>query len=188
MFTRYKNHRFLYEYAILLSVLAGLVLIFLSSDFFLILNDITGIKVFEAIAMNNYLIIRLGDVFVVFAIFMLFRSLMTNSTFLKIGQSTLSIYVIHFMILYGSFTGLGLYRFFNHELNPTAAIIGAIIFMLACSFAALQYEKHKASIKMNGMLGVKYVVQNLEQSFAFLQKTTKSFLIRIIKVLGLAKG
>ena len=81
------------------------------------------------------LIITLACIVIVFTAFMLFRGLMKNSTVLKIGQSTLSIYVIHFVILYGSFTGLGLYRFFHHALNPIEAILGALIFMIACSNA-----------------------------------------------------
>jgi hypothetical protein len=51
------------------------------------------------------------------------------------------------MILYGSLTGLGLYQYYNHSLSPTQVILGAIVFMIVCSFLALLYEKHKKSIK-----------------------------------------
>ncbi len=188
LFTRYKDHRYLYEYATTLSIVVGLFLIFLSSDFLLILNDLTGIEVFEAIAANNYLFIRLGDVFLVFAIFMLFRSWMTNLTVLKIGQSTLSIYVIHFIILYGSFTGFGLYRFFHHSLTPLMAIVGAIVFMVVCSFTALQYERHKSSLKPTIISFLKYVSKTSELSIGLLQKQLKQFLLRLLRILGLAKS
>ncbi len=147
LFTKYKGHQYLYQWAIGLSVAIGALLIVLSSDLFVFVFELTGIQLFEAISFNNYLFIRLGDVFVAFAIFMLIRNWLTNSTFLKIGQSTLSIYVIHFIMLYGSLTGFGLYRFFHHSLSPAVAIIGAIVFMIVCSFTALLYEKHKVSIK-----------------------------------------
>ena len=188
LFTRYKNFKYLYQYAITLCLVTGLSLIFFSSDFLLGLSELTGISVFEEIAMNNYLFIRLGDVFLVFAIFMLFRSLMTNSTVLKIGQSTLSIYVIHFVILYGSFTGLGLYRFFHHELSPTMAITGAVVFMIVSSFTALQYEKHKATIKMNIFSVLRFAMLKFEPWYALAQKLIKVNISKLLKSFGLIKN
>ena len=147
LFTRFKDAKHLYSVAISSSIVVGLSLIFFSSDFFLAFSKVTGIQLFADIFFNNYLFIRLGDVFLAFALFMLVRQWLTNQTLLKIGQSTLSIYVIHFVFLYGSFTGLGLYQYFNYALTPTFAIIGAIAFMILCSFTALLYEKHKVDLK-----------------------------------------
>ncbi len=188
LFTQYKKHKNLYQYAITICLLTGLSLIFFSSDFLLGLSELTGISVFEEIAMNNYLFIRLGDVFLVFAVFMLFRRLMTNATVLKLGQSTLSIYVIHFVILYGSFTGLGLYRFFHHELSPTTAILGAIGFMIVSSFTALQYEKHKATIKMNIYSVPRFAMIKFEPWYAYTQKLIKVNLSKLLKSFGLIKN
>ncbi len=147
-FTRFKNYKYLYPAAIGITTVLGAGLIFYSSPAFLGLYEATGISLFQQIQSNNYLFIRLGDVFLVFAFFMLIRSVLTNSSILKVGASTLSIYVIHFIILYGSFTGLGLYKFFHHQLNPWWAVLGAIGFMLGCTLLALQYAKHEAYIKM----------------------------------------
>ena len=158
VFSKYKNLKNFYPVAITTALGIGLLLIFTSSDGFVFLFEQTGIALFKLIELNNYLFIRLGDVLVVFAIFMLFRRLMTNKTILKVGANTLSIYVIHFVILYGSFTGLGLYRFFHHELNPTVAIIGAIIFMLVCTFLALQYDRYETQIK-NQFLLINHVIK-----------------------------
>ncbi len=188
IFTRYKNYKYLYQYAITLCLIAGLSLIFFSSDFLLGLSEITGISVFKEIAMNNYLFIRLGDVFLVFAGFMLFRSLLTNATVLKIGQSTLSIYIIHFIILYGSFTGLGLYGFFNHSLSPNVVIPTAILFMIVCSFTALQYEKHKATLKLNISSTVRFIMLKLEPWYAFTQKLLKVNIAKLLKSFGLIKS
>lgn len=163
-------------------------MIFFSSDFLLGLSDLTGIALFEAIAMNNYLFIRLGDVFLVFTVFMVFRSIMTNSTVLKIGQSTLSIYIIHFIILYGSFTGFGLYRFFNYELSPVVAISGAIIFMIICSITALYYEKKKALIKSSIAMGLIHIYRNMLPWYAFTQKLIKVNLSKLLRSFGLIKN
>ena len=188
LFFRFKEHRFLYEYAIIASLLLGLSLIFLSSEVFMILHELTGLAVFQGVALNNYLFIRLGDVFVVFAVFMLFRSYMMNTTFLRIGQNTLSIYVIHFIILYGSLTGIGLYRFFHHELDPITSIIGAILFMFVCSLLALIYDKHEGSIKQAISLIFKPLNSFIQPISEGVLKTTKSLVAKILRMLGLAKG
>lgn len=147
LFNRFKDAKYLYVFAIALCALCGLCLIFYSSAFFVDMERWTGSELFKGIYSNNYLFIRLGDVLLVFAVFMLFKRLMEHKTLLEIGQSTLSIYVVHFIILYGSFTGMGLYRYFNHSLSPTVVITCAILFMFVCTIIALQYEKHKESIK-----------------------------------------
>jgi len=149
LFTKYKARKNLYPIAISTSIIVGLSLIFFSSDVFVWLYELTDVDLFYAISSNNYLFIRLGDVLLVFAVFILLRKWLTHSTLLKIGQSTLSIYVIHFIILYGSFTGQGLYRYFNHSLSLMQAILGALVFMAVCSYLAFLYEKHKSWIKSN---------------------------------------
>ncbi|WP_343486161.1 acyltransferase family protein [Allomuricauda sp. d1] len=183
LFTRFKDSKHLYPAAIVLSVISGIELIFFSSDGFIKLYELTGIDLFYIIQLNNYLFIRLGDVFLVFAVFMLLRSLLTNTTILKIGQNTLSIYVIHFVILYGSFTGLGLYRFFYHELNPAVAISGAVAFMVACTALALWYDKNESGVKSRitfaiNSIGVQVVIVSRMASLLI-----RELLVRIKMVL-----
>ena len=146
-FHRYHNAKWLYPISIFASLAIGAALIYGSSGFFIDRYRATGIQLFEMIQMNNYLYIRLGNVFIVFAVFMIVRSILTAPWIIKIGQNTLSIYVIHFIILYGSFTGLGLYRFFKYSLSPDWAIGGAIAFMVACTVLALVYDRHEVWVK-----------------------------------------
>lgn len=166
LFSKYKNLKNFYPITISISFILGLSLIFGSSAGFILLFEQTGIELFQLIELNNYLFIRLGDVFMVFALFMIFRRFATNKTVLKIGANTLSIYVIHFVILYGSFTGLGLYGFFNHQLSPLQAILGAAAFMFACTFLSLQYAKHEVEIKQH----ISIVFQNLKSEVFVFQK------------------
>jgi len=147
LFTRFKDFKYLYTVGIPLATVVGYLLIYHSSGAFTSLYKITGWEFFGLIPLNNYLFIRLGNVFIVFAVFMLLRKFLTNRTILNIGASTLSIYVIHFIILYGSFTGLGLYRFFNHSLAPQIVIPGAVLFMVVCTYLALKYNQHEVEIK-----------------------------------------
>ena len=188
IFTKFKNFRYVYPVAITLAFAVGLVLIFFSSDFFLAVSSLTGIQLFSDIFFNNYLFIRLGDVLVVFAVFMLLRSLMKNGTVLKIGQSTLSIYVVHFIILYGSFTGLGLYRFFHQALNPLTAILGALSFMVVCTYLALRYEVFKPVIKSGLSSATNFAWSKFEFLGLNLISFLKNNLSRLLRKFGLAKN
>jgi uncharacterized membrane protein len=150
-FRKYRNDGNLYLKSIAICLVSGVLLIRYASPFFNWAWELTGIELFIKIVSNNYLFMRLGDVMLVFAVFMILRGLMKSSLFLRIGQNTLSIYVIHFIVLYGSFTGLGLYHYFHHTLSPTLAITGALAFMVVCTWTALWYDRKEVQIK--GILG-----------------------------------
>ncbi len=188
LFTKFKNFKYLYPTAIFSSVVIGSGLILYSSDLFYNLYQSTEIQLFNDILLNNYLFIRLGDVFVVFAVFMLFRSLLQNPTLLKIGQSTLSIYVVHFIFLYGSFTGLGLYRFFHHSLAPELIIPGALLFMAVSTYTALQYERHKEFIKLNIATTLRFCWIQTETLALYTASLLKTLFFRLLQRLGLAKN
>ncbi|MEJ2585667.1 MAG: heparan-alpha-glucosaminide N-acetyltransferase domain-containing protein [Robiginitalea sp.] len=147
VFRKYRQDPYLYLKSIALCLVAGTLLIRYASPFFNWTWKQTGIGLFDKIVSNNYLFMRLGDVLLVFAVFMLLRGLMKSAIFLKIGQNTLSIYVIHFIILYGSFTGMGLYQFFHHSLTPAVAISGALAFMVVCTWTALWYDRNEDRVK-----------------------------------------
>ncbi len=179
VFSRFKEYKYLYPVAISVAIILGISLIFGSSELFLFLAETTKVRLFADIFFNNYLFIRLGDVFLVFAVFMLIRKFLTHPTLLKIGQSTLSIYVVHYIILYGSFIGLGLYYFLNHTLSPTAVIIGAIAFMITCTSIALYYENHKVTIKASIKTKGIQITDTLEPWFFFTTKLFRSYLIKL---------
>jgi len=188
MFSRYSRLKQLYPAAIGLSLVVGAVLIFYSSPFFMYISELYDIQLFTDIYLNNYLFIRLGDVLLVFAVFMLIRSLLTNKTLIKIGQNTLSIYVIHFIILYGSFTGLGLYRFFHHSLTPQVVIPAAGAFMIICTYTALWYEKHQDMLKFNLAWGLRYIWSKTEPLYPSAHKVLKTALDRLLRLFGLVKN
>tara|TARA_R110002051_G_scaffold168769_7_gene239376 strand:+ start:1888 stop:3081 length:1194 start_codon:yes stop_codon:yes gene_type:complete len=191
LFTKYKDYKYLYPIAIIASIVVGSGLLFGSSEVFLYLAEITKIQLFADVFFNNYLFIRLGDVFIVFAVFMLLRKFLTNSTLLKIGQSTLSIYVVHFIILYGSFIGLGLYYYFNHTLSPLVVIPGAVIFMVICTYIALYYENNKVVIKSTVASKLRQVGYYFEPWFLFAFEISKDFYLKakntLLKLFRLVK-
>lgn len=67
-----------------------------------------------------------------------------GSLIARIGQKTLSIYVIHFAILYGAIIGLGLYQLFGKTLTPWQAAGGAVVFVIGVCIIALHGSKTNA--------------------------------------------
>lgn len=116
--------------SILLFVSSGLILTFFSTRILLFLHEITGIQLFHASANYNYLFLRLGNVLVAFGIFYTLERFLKHSLITTIGKKTLSIYVVHFIIIYGSFIGIGLRHFYANILTPWQAIVGAIVFLI----------------------------------------------------------
>ncbi|MEP3838529.1 MAG: heparan-alpha-glucosaminide N-acetyltransferase domain-containing protein [Algibacter sp.] len=119
----------------------GSFLIYFSSLFLTKLSQITNITLFKMSANYNYLFTRLGNVLILFGVFYAFEKFLKQSIITRIGEKTLSIYVIHFILLYGSYTGYGLKRFLNKSLEPETAIFGAILFIVVVCFMAFHYGR-----------------------------------------------
>lgn len=52
-----------------------------------------------------------------------------KSLFLKVGQNTLTIYVLHMMVLYGSLIGIGINDYCHKKLGPWEVTLGAVLFI-----------------------------------------------------------
>lgn len=127
-------------------ITVGCFLIFKSSWLLMRLHFVTDILLFKDVAYYNYLFTRLGNVLLLFALFYSLERYIKQPLFLKIGQKTLSIYVIHFVIIYGSFTGIGLHQLIGKTLLPWQAIIGAIVFLNSVCFISFYYAKTNAFV------------------------------------------
>ncbi|MGC1473028.1 MAG: heparan-alpha-glucosaminide N-acetyltransferase domain-containing protein [Psychroserpens sp.] len=124
----------------------GLLLTTSSSWLFMMLYEVTGYELLKSCAYYNYLFPRFGNVLLLLGLFYAAERFLKGSMIGKIGQKTLSIYVIHFIIIFGSFTGVGLKQFYFRSLNPTQAIIGALIFMVVVCVISFYYVKTNAFI------------------------------------------
>lgn len=124
----------------------GIFLILKSSWVLMHIYFITDIQLFKDVAWYNYLFTRLGNVFILFGLFYLFEKYIKQPLILRIGQKTLSIYVIHFIIIYGSFTGIGLHQLIGKTLVPWQAIVGALVFLTAVCFISFYYAKTNAIV------------------------------------------
>jgi len=79
-----------------------------------------------------YSVFRLSEVVLLITILMYAErfSKRRETIFIKMGQNTLIIYVLHVIMLYGAVIGIGLTRWFKHELSFGASVLGAIAFVL----------------------------------------------------------
>ncbi|MDO4879908.1 MAG: heparan-alpha-glucosaminide N-acetyltransferase domain-containing protein [Capnocytophaga sp.] len=146
LFNYYRSYKNVYIVSIILCLFFGVIFL-LSPIWINYLYKITNSEILYNIATKDYLFKRVGNVLFVFAFFILLRNIITSKTIQTIGQNTFSIYIIHYIILYGSFTGLGLYRFFHHKLTPIFAIPGAICFVISTLFLSFLYNKNKPIIE-----------------------------------------
>lgn len=64
-----------------------------------------------------------------------------QSLFIRMGQNTLVIYVLHIILLYGAFVGIGITTFYKHNLNGWLSVIGALLFVVF--FAGLTHLQPK---------------------------------------------
>jgi hypothetical protein len=92
---------------------------------------LTGWESFHSMIAYHHLYWRLGHVLIVVSIFMgmipLFKRIPKLIT--KIGSETLTIYSVHYVILYGTWFGIGLSPLFYRSLGPWTVFIGAILFI-----------------------------------------------------------
>jgi len=146
LFYRYLKRPRFKVYIVSGFFIVGLALVYKSAWLFNKLYYILDFKLLEDVAYYNYLFPRLGNVLMLFALFYLAESYIKQPLILKIGQKTLSIYVIHFIIIYGSFTGLGLHQLIGKTLVPWQAIIGAILLLTLVCTMSFYYGKTNAFV------------------------------------------
>lgn len=110
---------------------AGLLMHLQSDKLLLNLYNLTGLDNFHAHAFNNYLLFRLGHVFLAVAIFIWIAQVWENipKLLLRIGSETLVIYEVHFVLLYSTWFGIGLSTFWYRSLTPWQTFFGALLFV-----------------------------------------------------------
>lgn len=80
---------------------------------------------------NAWLYSRFGQILLVLGVLILIERVVTvrDNLFLKVGQNTLPIYIIHVIILYGGIFGYGLNDWLGRSLSGAESVIGAVIFI-----------------------------------------------------------
>lgn len=117
----------------------GLLLHYYSSEMLIDLYKLTNWNNFKSLAYNNYLFFRLGHVFVVVSVFMIINNVFKNipSIIPKIGSETLTIYIVHAFVIYGSIFQFGIAQNYGNSLTPWECF--ALALVLEIFFVALVY-------------------------------------------------
>ena len=124
----------------------GMFLIHKSSSFFIWIYDQTDWMLFRQVAYNNFLYIRLGDVFLLVAAFMALNRIFSKGFWLWIGQKTLSIYIVHYFIFYGSLFGIGIYKYYKYSGTLIQSIVGALLFMVVCLVVTYCVHRYRSKL------------------------------------------
>jgi len=134
-------------------LVVGFVLSFYATSLIYSLSTALSSPLLNQVSHNNFLFIHLGDVLMLFGVFMLLEPLIKQSLWQKIGTKTLSLYIVHYVILYGSFTSIGLYKFYRQSLSWEVAILGAVGFVVGVTAVVLLYPtKVKPLLRRVGLL------------------------------------
>ncbi|WP_282081392.1 heparan-alpha-glucosaminide N-acetyltransferase domain-containing protein [Aquimarina algiphila] len=187
LFLKYGKHKVFYPFAITLLFSLGAVLVFYSSSILMLFYDLSGITVFKSVAYNNFLFIRLGNVCMLFSVFILMRNYFTGKIMTKIGGRTLSIYIIHFFVLYGSWFGLGLNSFFYRTLTPLQAFIGALLFVFGICALVLYYYKYEEQLKLRLHYIVDLITKKVIMSLPEILLLLKNDIIRLYRSIRYAR-
>ncbi|MBK7873294.1 MAG: DUF1624 domain-containing protein [Saprospiraceae bacterium] len=111
----------------------GLILHQFSTHWMRGLHELTGWYTFAELVKNNALLIRLGHVLIALSLVVWITRWWKNMPALvtKIGSETLAIYSVHYVILYGTWFGVGLATFWRQALDPIPAATGALLFVIS---------------------------------------------------------
>lgn len=169
LFQRYKAHPHLYRNAILLFLTVGAFLLWTSHYIVEQLYYINHATFFARL-MEDFAYLRLGNVLLVFGFFALMRNVITSKLIKTIGQNTLSIYVIHCFVLYGSITSHGLLQHFGGSLKPYQVVLGAPAFIAVCVWLSFIYNRVKPVIKSGISFVLKEIRAFLVESYQFIMK------------------
>ena len=141
------------EWGFILSVfLIGAFLYFFLKDILLILDGIFAHPIYHLYKVD-WLYECLGMVLMILSILITLEKFIGEikpNLFLKIGQNTLTIYILHMVVLYGSITGFGINRVIHKNLTPWQILPATICFILF--FIILIYYLDEIKLKLSFIL------------------------------------
>lgn len=108
------------------------------------LYQLTGWENLPVLFNNNYLFWRLGHVLMVLSLFMwvIPRLKFVPPLLSKVGGETLTVYGVHYVLLYGTWLGLGLSQLIGYRsLDPVTTAVGAAAFVALHLFLIAHIEE-----------------------------------------------
>lgn len=123
---------------------AGLWLHFSSFTIFTNIHQMLGWELSQLWLDKQYLFWRFGHVLVVLSVFVLLEQMLKKGfhpLFLKIGSETLTVYGGHYVLLYGTWFGIGLSQLWKQSLTPEQTLLGVALFELFFILLIAHIEK-----------------------------------------------
>lgn len=116
---------------IFITFFTGLLIYGFIKDFLLLFDKAFSTTYYHFYSFD-WLYKCLGVVFMLLAILIATEKLIKikASLFLKIGQNTLSIYIIHAVLLYGALTSIGIHTFLSRKISGWYIVPSTILFLL----------------------------------------------------------
>ncbi|MBU3661070.1 MAG: hypothetical protein FGM14_14435 [Flavobacteriales bacterium] len=131
LFFHFKQQVLSYKFAAIVGGI-GALLYFIPDVLLLNINKFILFDSFKKLVYIDWLYVRVGMVLMVLGLLIALNTVVgtiRQNFFLKMGQNTLTIFIIHFILLYGSLLRLGINDYFYHGLKPWHAALGAFIFV-----------------------------------------------------------
>jgi uncharacterized membrane protein len=149
------------------SFFSGLLLVLFSKPFLIYLNELPGIAPFK-LYLLDWIFLKIGMVLLVLSLLISaeafwFKNLQ-NNLFLKLGQNTLSIFIIHMFILYGPGIRYSIQKYFDHGVNAlwiAPAVLSFVLFFVLYVYVLDRYRSHIQRIlkpvksRTNWLFGIK---------------------------------
>lgn len=148
----WQVHHFQKWYATIWSAipvfLVGLTLHLYSYELTKGLSDLISWPILLGLVEQQWLFWRMGQVFIVLSLFILLTQIFYRfipALFLTIGSETLTIYSVHYVLLYGTWTGIGLKSILGERsLNAWQAGVGAVLFIAFFVYLVYRLEDIRA--------------------------------------------
>jgi len=142
-----------------------------SHDALVFMDNLTGWRNFQAVADSNGYFWRLGHVLIAVSVFMwvIGRFERVPKLITSIGSETLTIYAVHYVVLFGTWLGVGIFTFYNRNLGPWGSGLGALAFVSAFVVMIYYIEPIRA-----------FLYPRLEAAKMYVQRRLRIFLWRLI--------
>ena len=102
------------------SLLIGILFVFLSKPFFIYLNGFEFFAPYKLYQMD-WIFLKIGMVLLILSLLIALEAYwlknLQPNLFLKLGQNTLSIFILHMFILYGPGIHYSIQKYFDHKIN-----------------------------------------------------------------------
>lgn len=135
---------------ILPSFLTGLLLVLLSKPFLIYLNSFQQLALFK-LYLLDWIFLKIGMVLLVLSLLIAAEAFwlknLHNNLFLKLGQNTLSIFIIHMFILYGPGIRYSIQKYFDHKVNAQWIAPSALVFVLTFVLYVYLLDRYRSQIK-----------------------------------------